>query len=98
MRVSKLLLIAILGVVATPTAAVGPGSDPAVASEPEAQGFQDTTVWIGLDFPTALALASTGRLFVAELGGTMERRSDGGTRLTLVIPRRPNVTPAIMAS
>ena len=38
------------------------------------------------------------RARLAEIGGTMERDARSGTRLTLVVPRRPNVERAMAAS
>jgi len=38
------------------------------------------------------------RARLAEIGGTMERDARHGTRLTLVVPRRPNVARAMVAS
>ena len=38
------------------------------------------------------------RARLAEIGGTMERDARRGTRLTLVVPRRPDVARAVAAS
>ena len=38
------------------------------------------------------------RARVADLGGSIERTSRNGTRLILLVPRRPNVAPATVAS
>jgi glucose/arabinose dehydrogenase len=95
LRVPKLLIAAILVMGAIPTSPVIPGRNPVAASVPEAQGFQVTTVWSGLDFPTALAFASTGRVFVAELGGTIQTFDGlGDTSPTQVIDLSRNVHAA----
>jgi two-component system sensor histidine kinase DesK len=38
------------------------------------------------------------RARLAEIGGTMERSADHGTRLTLIVPRKPVVRPTMVAS
>ena len=48
--------------------------------------------------PTEGAGLSGMRARLAEIGGTMERDARRGTRLTLVVPRRPTVERAMAAS
>jgi len=38
------------------------------------------------------------RARLAEIGGTLERDARRGTRLTLVVPRRPELARAMVAS
>ena len=52
---------------------------------------------IGGDLAEGAGLSGM-RARLAEIGGTMERDARRGTRLTLVVPRRPEVARAMVAS
>lgn len=45
---------------------------PAVAAASLPAGFTDTVLWSGLLYPTAIAIAKTGRVFVAEQSGLIK--------------------------
>jgi glucose/arabinose dehydrogenase len=53
--------------VLTPGASATAGASTAAATLPS--GFQDSIVWSGLSFPTAVRFAPDGRIFVAQKGG-----------------------------
>ena len=45
---------------------------PVAAAPVVTPGFQETTVWSGLDHPTAMRFAADGRVFVTEKGGAIK--------------------------
>jgi glucose/arabinose dehydrogenase len=62
---------ALVAVVGTVTALAG-GSAPVAAAGTLPTGFQETTVFSGLDHPTAIRFASDGRVFVAQKNGLVK--------------------------
>jgi glucose/arabinose dehydrogenase len=68
----------------TPGASATAGASTAAATLPS--GFQDSIVWSGLTFPTAVRFAPDGRIFVAQKGGkVLEFDSLSDTTPTTVI-------------